>query len=340
MTAPLREQLRPRKLNRVRDLVAEAGIDVSSWFVDKNGDSIDNNTYRNFQWSFGGAGQAVALCIWHEEIDWETDPPSRTGNTRSQQAELNALADKATAPGVKSRLGIKIRRTRDFQNALYDAKAHRLEVRAILLDGQRTEILDAAEDSSHVKARVLDPTPWYVHECDPVTGAYKLVRGQKPPPVAAKDPFEGIVDPGLDPAFQDFVATLDETQREAMIKARVGQGQFREALVARWQGCAVTECSAYDILVASHIKPWSKCLTPAERLGVDNGLLLTPNLDRLFDRGLITFDARFRIRISSQLKLSASLTLNVHQNLRLVSKGVGSDLLPFLAWHEENVFRP
>lgn len=335
----LEEQLRPHKRNRVRDLVAEAGIDVSSWFVDRNGEPIDNNVYRNFQWSFGGSGQPVALCIWHDEIDWNSDPPVLVGNTKSFQDDLNALANKATTLGVKARLGIKIRRTRDFQNALYDAKAHRLAVRAILLDGDRTEIVDAADDSSRVKARELDPLEWYVHECDPITGLYKLVRGLKPPPIVKQDPFVGIVDPGLDPLFQDFVATLGETEREAVIKARVGQGSFRDAVIARWQGCSITGCTAHDVLIASHIKPWSKCLTPAERLGAANGLLLVPNFDKLFDSGLIAFDDRYRIRLSPALKLTAATALHVDKNLRLSSKGVGKDMQPFLAWHEEHVFR-
>ena len=336
----LRDQYRPRKRHRVRDLVSSAGIDVSSWFVDKNGDPVDNNVYRNFQWSFGGVGQPVALCIWHEEIDWEADPPIQVGNTRLQQQELNALADTAAAPGVKGRLSIKIRRTRDFQNALYDAKSHGLAVRAILLDGDRTEILDAADESSRVKARELDPVTWYVHECDPVTGSYRLVRGQKPPTAAVVDPFADIVDPGLNTDFQDFVSTLNETERNAMIKARVGQGQFRDALITRWQGCSVTGCNSYDLLIASHVKPWSKCVTPAERLGAANGLLLTPNLDKLFDSGLITFDQKYRIRISPHFRQAAALALHVDKNQRLTSKGVGTDMLPFLEWHEENVFQP
>lgn len=336
----LEEQLRPRKRHRVRYLVAAAGIDVSAWFVDRNGEPIDNNVYRNFQWSFGGAGQPVALCIWHEEIDWASAPPVLLGNTKSFQDDLNALANKATSAGVKSRLGIKIRRTRDFQNALYDAKSHDLAVRAILLAGDRTEVNDAADDSSRVKARELDPVPWYVHECNPITGSYKLLRGQKPPQAVEKDPFVGIVDPGLDPSFQDFVATLGETEREALIKARVGQGAFRDAVIARWQGCSITGCTAHDVLIASHIKPWSKCLTPGERLGAANGLLLVPNFDKLFDSGLIAFDDRYRIRLSSQLKLTAAIALHVDKNMRLASKGVGKDMQPFLAWHEQYVFRP
>ena len=228
--------------------------------MDRNGDPIDNNVYRNFQWSFGGAGQPVALCIWHEEIDWDSAPPMQVGNTKLQQEELTELVDAATTLSVKARLGIKVRRTRDFQNALYDAKSHGLAVRVILLDGQRTEIAEAADYLSRVKARELDPVSWYVHECDPVTGSYKLVRGLKAPPPLVKDPFEGLVDPGLDPTFQDFVNTLDETEREAMIKARVGQGQFRKALIDRWHGCSVTGCAAFDILVAGHIKPWEQVL--------------------------------------------------------------------------------
>jgi len=335
----LQEQLRPTRPRRVRDLVEEAGIDVRPWLTDRNGEPIDNNVYRNFQWSFGGKGEPVALCIWHEEIDWSSDPPVLVGNTKAVQAELNALADRATEPGVKSRLGIKVRRMRDFQNAIYDARSHALPVRAILLVGDRTDIADAADDSSKVKARALDPTPWYVHEFSPFTGQYKLVRGMQAPPVVVPDPFAGIVDPGLDPAFQDFVSTLDETEREALIKARVGQGAFRQALIERWKGCSVTRCATYQVLVASHIKPWSRCLTPAERLGSANGLLLTPNLDKLFDRGLIAFGQNFRIILSPKLSRGSHTPLNVDANLRLAPAGAAEDLLPFLAWHVENVFQ-
>lgn len=239
---------------------------------------------------------------------------------------------------MKSRIGIKVRRTRDFQLALQEAHRKRLAVRIILLDGKRTAIDDAAEDSSQVKFRELDPVPWFVHVADPYTGEYRLVRGVEPPQMAAQDPFAGIEDPGLTPAFQDFVEDLSETDREAMIKARVGQGPFRAALIKRWGGCSVTTCSAPGLLIASHIKPWSKCTTPAERLGAANGLLLTPNLDKLFDRGLITFDDRFRIRISPALRPGDALHLNVHQNLRLTSKA-DKDLLPFLEYHTQNIFQ-
>ena len=328
----------------VRELVEAAGIDVSDWAVDRHGSAIKNpnaNLYRSFKWSFGGSGEpVVALCIWHEEIDWSSNPPIRRGNTKQQQDDLNALANSAVSTEVRSRLGIKIRRTRDFQNALYEAYSKRIPVRVILLEGKRTDIDDAATDSSEVKYRELDDVKWYVHVFDPFTGEYTLLRGVEPPPLTREDPFAGIQDPGLDAEFQNFVAELSETERDAVVKARVGQGPFRSALIERWAGCSVTDCRQLDVLVASHIRPWSRCTTPAERLGAANGLLLTPNLDRLFDRGLITFDQKFRIRVCPRLKAGTLSQLNVNGNLRLRSEAARQDMLPFLRWHEENVYQP
>ena len=70
-----------------------------------------------------------------------------------------------------------------------------------------------------------------------------------------------------------------------------------------------------------------------------NGLLLTPNFDRLFDNGFITFDEHYRIRLSPHLRPAAAIALHVDKNLKLASKGAGKDMLPFLAWHGEHVFR-
>lgn len=341
MTDSLAEQMRPKTLNPVREVVKQAGIDVRKWSTNRNGvllDNPNNNIARNTQWSFGGQGEPIALFIWHGESDWGSDPPQRVGNTKQQQEKLNALSDRAVDAGVKQRLRNKVNQTRNFQKALYEARSKGLPVRVVLLDGHRTEIDAAGEDSSKVKARELDAVPWYVHDFSPFTGDYRLVRGVAAPPVVVPDPFEGIDDPGLDPAFQDFVEDLGETEREAMIKVRVGQGPFRNALISRWGGCSVTGCGAHELLIASHIKPWSKCTTPAERLGAANGLLLTPNLDKLFDRGLITFDEKFKIRVSPKLRPGDAIHLNVDRSLRLTFKA-DKDMLPFLDYHNTVVFQ-
>lgn len=84
-------------------------------------------------------------------------------------------------------------------------------------------------------------------------------------------------------------SNLTTTEKESVIKARVGQGAFREELIDYWSGCCITRCKLLCILKASHIKPWRDC-SNHERLDKFNGLLLSPNIDALFDRGLISFE--------------------------------------------------
>ena len=88
------------------------------------------------------------------------------------------------------------------------------------------------------------------------------------------------------------------TEAEALVKARVGQGKFRNNLIEYWKGCSVTNCKYITILIASHIKPW-KDSSNKERLDVYNGLLLLPNIDKLFDKGYISFRDTGKIMISS-----------------------------------------
>lgn len=82
---------------------------------------------------------------------------------------------------------------------------------------------------------------------------------------------------------------LPETERQALIKSRLGQGRFK-ANVSRYErSCRITSVSNPVHLVASHIKPWRES-NNEERLAGGNGLLLTPSIDHLFDRGFISFD--------------------------------------------------
>lgn len=54
------------------------------------------------------------------------------------------------------------------------------------------------------------------------------------------------------------------------------------------RGCRITGADNPIHLVASHCKPWRDS-TNEERLNGENGLLLTPSIDHLFDRGFIGF---------------------------------------------------
>nr|MCU0732345.1 HNH endonuclease [Hyphomonas sp.] len=86
------------------------------------------------------------------------------------------------------------------------------------------------------------------------------------------------------------VAHLGDTEVERIVKERVGQGYFRRALMDYWGGrCPLTGIAEEALLRASHIIPWVKCTSDADRLDVYNGLLLAAHWDAAFDRGLVSF---------------------------------------------------
>jgi len=102
----------------------------------------------------------------------------------------------------------------------------------------------------------------------------------------------------------DFAPGLTETEREYLRAARIGQGGFRKSLLKRWSGvCPVTGIKNEELLVASHIKPWSAC-TNRERVDASNGILLSALIDRLFDRGLISFADDGAVLVSHRLSIS------------------------------------
>lgn len=129
-------------------------------------------------------------------------------------------------------------------------------------------------------------------------------------------------------------AMLTETQKSQIILARVGQGAFRKKLIKHWGECSATGCSQIDILKASHIKPWSES-NNSERLDVYNGLLLSPNVDALFDKGYVSFDGEGRILISSYVSERDREILNCSVGLSIK---LSPQHLKYLAWHREHLY--
>lgn len=125
----------------------------------------------------------------------------------------------------------------------------------------------------------------------------------------------------------------DSTEVDQLILARLGQGAFRKSLLKERKQCFVTGYPDPQVLVASHIKPWARS-SDTERLNPKNGLLLIPTLDRVFDRGLISFEEEGRILISSRLMIPEKLGIN--RRLRL-SAFEGREA--FLEYHRRKVFK-
>ena len=92
-------------------------------------------------------------------------------------------------------------------------------------------------------------------------------------------------------------STVRETERMAIIRARNGQGLFKERVSKIESRCRITGVENPVHLVASHCKPWRDS-TNEERLNGENGLLLTPSIDHLFDRGFIGFEDNGKLIIS------------------------------------------
>ena len=132
-------------------------------------------------------------------------------------------------------------------------------------------------------------------------------------------------------------AYVNATEVARLVRQRVGQDIFRDALLRYWGGaCAVTGITVPEVLRASHCKPWADCDSDSERLDVFNGLLLCANLDALFDRGLITFDDAGVIVLSPRLTASDREALDLSPSLRL--RWITHPHLPYLDYHRLTVF--
>lgn len=91
--------------------------------------------------------------------------------------------------------------------------------------------------------------------------------------------------------------SIPETDRQALVRARRGQGLFKQRVMQIERCCRITRVEKTIHLVASHCKPWRDS-SNEERLNGENGLLLTPTIDHLFDRGFIGFENNGKLIIS------------------------------------------
>ena len=144
----------------------------------------------------------------------------------------------------------------------------------------------------------------------------------------------------LDTKFEQYVndsQQLTVTEKEAIITSRIGQGEFRKKLIEKYDGCCiVTGVNDKRILLASHIRPWAVS-SNEQRLSADNGLLLSPLYDKLFDVGLITFSDEGQIICSKELENRNIDLLNIDRNRKYNLKA-NATLLDNLEYHQNVVF--
>jgi len=94
--------------------------------------------------------------------------------------------------------------------------------------------------------------------------------------------------------------------REQIVRVRIGQRFFREAVLTAYdRRCCVTGIAHDALLIASHIKPWKDSDPKTEQTNPRNGLCLSPLYDKAFDAGLMTVDDGYKIKFSSLVLSSA-----------------------------------
>lgn len=125
---------------------------------------------------------------------------------------------------------------------------------------------------------------------------------------------------------------LKPTEKEQLIKARLGQGVFRNRVFKLHPVCKVTGVSDLRLLRASHIKPWREC-TNDERLDGANGIMLSPHIDALFDRGLLSFEDDGRMLVHPSLAPEVLNRWFIPTDLRL--SPFDASQWKYLAWHRQ-----
>jgi putative restriction endonuclease len=151
-------------------------------------------------------------------------------------------------------------------------------------------------------------------------------------------PIESMVELNQD------VSQLEGKEKARVVKARINQYDFRKRILASYnQRCCVTGIDIPELLVASHIIPWS--ISEQERLNPKNGLCLNALHDLAFDKGLITVTPDFKIKISNEIK-KEKINFNRYDQMFFQYENKLIELpdrfLPdekFLTWHNQNVFK-
>ncbi|MFC5682069.1 HNH endonuclease [Flavobacterium sp. MAHUQ-51] len=104
--------------------------------------------------------------------------------------------------------------------------------------------------------------------------------------------------------YQNLLFDLKDLKGETVkreIKTRVNQSVFRQIVLANYNNkCAITGIDIPELLLASHIIPWSK--NEEHRLNPENGICLSALYDKAFDKGILGINKNYTVILSTNLK--------------------------------------
>lgn len=129
---------------------------------------------------------------------------------------------------------------------------------------------------------------------------------------------------------------VGDTTKSIQTKIRIGQEKFRKNLLKQLKFCPITGINETRILLASHIKPWS-ISTNEERLDINNGFIFSPTIDKLFDKGLITFENSKELIISPILSISNKKSIGLEDGKKYLKLPI-ENRISYLDFHRNNIF--
>ncbi|MBQ3794780.1 MAG: HNH endonuclease [Butyrivibrio sp.] len=142
-----------------------------------------------------------------------------------------------------------------------------------------------------------------------------------------------IIDEEVPPEYADE----EGYDVSSIVGRRVGQTLFRKKLLEKYDCCCICGIKNKGLLTASHIKPWAVA-DGAERVDIDNGFIMCPNHDKLFDKGLISFDDSGKVIVSSELSQEDAEKMGIDGKVRLNHLSQGNKR--YLDYHRKEVFIP
>jgi len=128
----------------------------------------------------------------------------------------------------------------------------------------------------------------------------------------------------------------NNTEKLTELKVRVGQKYFRGKLLKKLKYCPFTRIDFKELLIASHIKPWT-ISNDFERLDIYNGFLFTPTYDKLFDRGYISFKNDKSILISNAIRQNIRNKLNI-KNGDIIQNLIIEGREKYLEYHRDVIY--
>jgi putative restriction endonuclease len=194
-------------------------------------------------------------------------------------------------------------------------------------NGNQTFYLyDISDVFAHALANLMDR--WIVD----------LVRGNAVLDLPKMDESLSNIENWEDKIEKSIVSDLHmpETEKETLVKARRGQGKFRADLLLIEHACRVTRVDNPTHLVASHTKPWRDCEND-ERLDPENGFMLTPTIDHLFDRGFISFENNGKLLISNSAHTESMHKLGLKYDSEINLGTFSEGQKHYLDWHRESI---